>query len=70
MTLEEIKGLNKDWLTIEQMADFLGCDQTALRMQAKRNSDGIQYLGPVTIGNRTKFWRPAVIAHFERLINA
>ena len=53
--------------TVEQMADFLKCDEQALRMQAKKDRESIEYLGPVTVGKRTKFWKPAVVTHFERL---
>lgn len=56
MTLEEIKAIPDDWITVEQMADFLKCDEQALRMQAKKDRESIEYLGPVTIGKRTKFW--------------
>ena len=70
MTLEEIKAIPDDWITVEQMADFLKCDEQALRMQAKKDRESIEYLGPVTVGQRTKFWKPAVVTHFERLKGA
>lgn len=70
MTLEEIKAIPNDWITVEQLADFLECDAQVLRTQAKKDREGIDYLGPVTVGNRTKFWKPAVVTHFERLKGA
>lgn len=70
MTLEEVKAIPDDWITVEQMADFLKCDEQALRMQAKKDRESIEYLGPVTVGKRTKFWKPAVVTHFERLKGA
>ncbi len=70
MTLEEIKGLNKEWISVKEMASFLDCDPQVLRMQAIEDRESIDFLGPLTIRRHTKFWKPAVIAHFERLINA
>ena len=70
MTLEEIKAIPTDWITVEQLADFLECDAQALRMQAKKDRESIDYLGPVTVGKRTKIWKPAVVTHFERLKGA
>ena len=55
MTLEEIKAIPDDWITVEQMADFLKCDEQALRMQAKKDRESIEYLGPVTIGKEQSF---------------
>ena len=31
MTLEEIKAIPDDWITVGQMADFLKCDEQADR---------------------------------------
>ena len=41
MTLEEIKAIPDDWITVGQMADFLKCDEQALRMQAKKDRESI-----------------------------
>lgn len=67
MTLDDIKALDRDWLTISQMAAFLDVDPQALRQQANAHREALDYLGAVTIGRRTKFWRPAVVRHFEQL---
>ena len=67
MTLDDIKALDRDWLTIDQMASFLEVDPQALRTQARLYREELDYLGAVTIGRRTKFWRPAVVRHFEQL---
>ncbi len=46
MTLEEIKAIPDDWITVEQMADFLKCDEQALRMQAKKDRESIESTRP------------------------
>lgn len=56
MTLSEIKSMDKDFLTPEDVAPLLRCDPHGIRVQAQKAP---QFLGfPVCqVGNRTKIPR-------------
>jgi len=64
MTIEDIKKINKDILTPNDIAPVLGCDPNIIRWQAKHD---IKQLGfPATkIGSRVKIPKIGFIKWFE-----
>lgn len=63
MTLEEIKNLDRDFLTPAQAASVMGCDPNVIRVKAR---DGLPLPFPVMrSGNRTKIPRAAFIRFME-----
>ena len=70
MTLEEIKAIPDDWITVEQMADFLKCDEQALRMQAKKDRGKYRVSRPCNGRKTNKVLEACRSDTFERLKGA
>ena len=64
MTIEDLKKLDTEILTPNQIAPILCCDPNIIRLQAKKD---IRQLGfpAAKIGSRIKIPREAFIAWFE-----
>ena len=60
MTLNEIKALDREFLTPAQVASVLGCDPQGIRVWAKQNPEGLGFPTCV-IGSRVKVPRLAFI---------
>lgn len=62
MTLQEIREINRDYLTPAQVASVLGCDPQDIRVAAKEKP-GLLGFNVTVIGTRVKIPRLAFIAH-------
>lgn len=62
MTLQEIREIDRDYLTPAQVASVLGCDPQDIRVAAKQKP-GLLGFNVVVIGSRVKIPRLAFIAH-------
>lgn len=64
MTLEDIRGLKKEFLTSAQVAPILGLDPQYIRIQAR--TDAVKLGFPVTVcGTRVKIPRRAFLRFME-----
>ena len=64
MTLNEIKALDREYLTPAQVASVLGCDPQGIRVWAKQNPEGLGFPTCV-IGSRVKVPRRSFIMWLE-----
>lgn len=64
MTLEDIKNLDREFLTPAQVADILRCDQQDLRVTARQRPDLIGF-NFTFVGARMKIPRRAFIKWLE-----
>lgn len=64
MTLEDIKNLDREFLTPAQVADILRCDQQDLRVTARQRPDLIGF-NFTFVGTRMKIPRRAFIRWVE-----
>ncbi len=62
MTLQEIREIDRDYLTPAQVASVLGCDPQDIRVAAKEKP-GLLGFNVTVIGTRVKIPRLAFIAH-------
>lgn len=67
MTLTDIKALDRDWLTVAEVAAVLGADQQGIRIAARENPQGLGF--PVILlgrnGRRVKVPRLPFIRYME-----
>ena len=64
MTLDDLKRLDREFLTPAQVAEVLGCDPHGIRVWARQRPEGLGF--PVClVGSRTKIPRRAFIAWME-----
>lgn len=56
MTLKEMQGLDREFLTPAEVASVLGCDPQAIRLAARLHPDWLTFPA-VRIGSRTKIPR-------------
>jgi len=64
MTLDDIRKIDREFLTPAQVAEVLGCDPQGIRVWARQRPDGLGF--PVCIvGSRTKIPRIAFIRWME-----
>lgn len=64
MSVEEMKGLSKDYLTPKDIAGCLGCTAYALNQQAASDASKLGF-PVVIIGKRVKIPREAFIRFME-----
>lgn len=62
MTFQEIREIDRDYLTPAQVASVLGCDPQDIRVAAKEKP-GLLGFNVTVIGTRVKIPRLAFIAH-------
>ena len=64
MSLDDLKRLDREFLTPAQVADVLGCDPQGIRVWARQRPEGLGF--PVClVGSRIKIPRRAFIAWME-----
>ena len=64
MTLDDMKRLNREFLTPAQVAEVLGCDPHGIRVWARQRPEGLGF--PVClIGSRTKIPKRPFIQFME-----
>ena len=64
MTLDDLKRLDREFLTPAQVAEVLGCDPQGIRVWARQRPDGLGF--PVCIvGSRTKIPKRPFIQFME-----
>ena len=64
MTLDDIRKIDREFLTPAQVAEILGCDPQGIRVWARQRPDGLGF--PVcVVGSRTKIPRRAFISWME-----
>lgn len=67
MTLTDIKALDREWLSVAEVADILGADQQGIRIAAHENPLGLGF--PVIVlgrnGRRIKVPRQPFIRFME-----
>ena len=63
-TLEEIKRIDKEMLSCEDVAPYFGCDPQDIRVQAKQDA-GALGVPCVMIGNRVKFPKAGFVNYCE-----
>lgn len=64
MTLDDLKRLDREFLTPAQVAEVLGCDPQGIRVWARQRPEGLGF--PVClVGSRTKIPRFAFIRWME-----
>ena len=64
MTLDDLKRLDREFLTPAQVADVLGCDPQGIRVWARQRPEGLGF--PVCIvGSRTKIPKRPFIQFME-----
>ena len=64
MTLDDIRKIEREFLTPAQVAEVLGCDPQGIRVWARQRPEGLGF--PVCIvGSRTKIPRRAFVAWME-----
>lgn len=66
-TLDEIERCGKQMLLPADVADYLGCDPHALRLQARADAAALGF-PTIVIGNRTLFPREGFV-RFCRAMN-
>lgn len=64
MTLDDIKALDREYLTPAQVSEVLGCDAQDVRVQAKQHPERLGFHVAV-IGSRVKIPRLAFIRWME-----
>lgn len=64
MTLKEIKNLEKDYLTCNEVAEVLRCNKQSLHHQAENNPEKLGF-PVIQIGTRIKFPRLPFIRFME-----
>ncbi len=63
-TLEEIKRIDKEMLSCEDVAPYFGCDPQDIRVQAKQNASALG-VPCVMIGSRVKFPKAGFVNYCE-----
>lgn len=64
MTLDDLKRLDREYLTPAQVAEVLGCDPQGIRVWARQRPEGLGF--PVCIvGSRTKIPKRPFIQFME-----
>ena len=64
MTLDDLRKIDREFLTPAQVAEILGCDPQGIRVWARQRPEGLGF--PVCIvGSRTKIPRRAFVAWME-----
>lgn len=64
MSLDDLKRLDREFLTPAQVAEVLGCDPQGIRVWARQRPEGLGF--PVcVVGSRTKIPRIAFIRWME-----
>ena len=64
MTLDDMKRLNREFLTPAQVAEVLGCDPQGIRVWARQRPEGLGF--PVClVGSRTKIPKRPFIQFME-----
>lgn len=64
MSLDDLKRLDREFLTPAQVAEVLGCDPQGIRVWARQRPEGLGF--PVClVGSRTKIPRIAFIRWME-----
>lgn len=64
MTLDDLKRLDREFLTPAQVAEVLGCDPHGIRVWARQRPEGLGF--PVClIGSRTKIPKRPFIQFME-----
>jgi hypothetical protein len=71
VTLDDIKAIDREWLTPAQVASVLGCDGQDIRVQARTDPARLGF-PVVVVRSRTKIPKRAFIAYMEggRNVNA
>lgn len=64
MTLEEIKALDREYLTPAQVASVLGCDPQGVRVWARECPNALGF-PVILLPHRTKIPRRAFVAYME-----
>lgn len=64
MTLEDIKAIDREFLTPAQVAAVLGCDPQGIRVWARQRPEALGF-PVVALAHRTKIPRRAFIAFME-----
>lgn len=64
MSVEEMKGLSKDYLTPKDVAGCLGCTAYAINQQAAANAGKLGF-PVIMVGKRVKIPRKAFIRFME-----
>ena len=64
MTLDDLKRLDREFLTPAQVAEVLGCDPQGIRVWARQRPEGLGF--PVClVGSRTKIPKRPFIRFME-----
>jgi len=64
MSLDDLKRLDREFLTPAQVAEVLGCDPQGIRVWARQRPEGLGF--PVClVGSRVKIPRRAFVAWME-----
>lgn len=64
MTLDDIKAIDREFLTPAQVAEVLGCDPQGIRVWARQRPEGLGF--PVClVGSRIKIPRRAFVAWMD-----
>ena len=64
MTLDDLKAINREWLTPAQVAPVLGADPHYIRIQARQRPDLLGF-PVVVVGTRTKIPRKPFLRYME-----
>jgi hypothetical protein len=64
MTLHEIAQIEREFITVGEAAQFLGCNPQKLREQAHKDREKLGF--PVSIvGNRVKIYKDGFVNYFK-----
>lgn len=64
MTLNDIKAMDKEFISPAVVAQVVGCDPQSIRIQARENPDALGF--PVSVqGTRTRIPRRAFVRWME-----
>ncbi len=63
-TLEDIKRIDKEMLTCEDLAPYFGCDPQDIRVQARKDP-GALGVPCIVVGSRVKFPKAGVVNYCE-----
>ena len=63
-TLEEIKRIDKEMLSCEDVAGYFGCDPQDIRVQAKQNASALG-VPCIMVGSRVKFPKAGFVNYCE-----